>query len=150
MFDQNKSPRPATASSLQEAGNTDTSSKASVISSDLTITGSIDSEGSVTVEGKITGDVNCKSVLVQKSGVVEGSLTAEDIDIYGTVDGTITGDRVSIRETSKVEADIHHNLIELEMGTEFSGVLKRKDKKEDSSSVSSTSSYGSGLTNGQS
>ena len=102
------------------------SEQVSVISSDLTITGTINSVGALTVEGTVNGDVDCKNVLVQESGTVEGSLTAENVDIHGTVEGTITGDRVSIRKTSKVLADIHHDLIELEMGTEFSGELKRK------------------------
>ena len=127
MFEQAKSPKSDSSSNLKSLNNNENNSKGSVISSDLIITGSVDAEGSITVEGKIHGDVNCKSVLVQESGIVEGSVTADDINIFGTVDGTITGKKVSIRATSKVEADIHHELIELEMGTEFSGVLKRTD-----------------------
>lgn len=130
MFEQAKSPKLDTTSNLKSISGNEVNSKGSVISSDLIITGSVDAEGSITVEGKIHGDVNCKSVLVQESGIVEGSVTADDINIFGTVDGTITGKKVSIRATSKVEADIHHELIELEMGTEFSGVLKRTNSAE--------------------
>lgn len=135
MFEQAKSPKPDSSSNLKSLNNNENNSKGSVISSDLIITGSVDAEGSITVEGKIHGDVNCKSVLVQESGIVEGSVTAEDINIFGTVDGTITGKKVSIRATSKVEADIHHELIELEMGTEFSGVLKRSDSENNRPSL---------------
>ena len=140
MFEDTKSPIPLAAKSSL-ADKEEPASKGSVISTDLTITGNIDSKGSVTIEGQINGDVNCKSVLVQKSGTVDGSLTADDVNIYGTVNGTVTGDRVSLRETSKVEADIHHNLIELEMGTEFSGQLKRKEttEKETASSTNNDS-----------
>ncbi len=130
MFEQAKSPKLDSSSNLTPMSNNEANSKGSVISSDLIITGSVDAEGSITVEGKIHGDVNCKSVLVQESGIVEGSVTADDINIFGTVDGTITGKKVSIRATSKVEADIHHELIELEMGTEFSGVLKRTNTSD--------------------
>ena len=118
----------------------DAAANASVISSDLTISGSVDAQGSIIVEGQINGDVNCQSVLVQETGTVEGSLTADDINIYGTVDGTISGKRVSIRATSRVEADIYHELIELEMGTEFTGVLKRSDSDTSSTSKSSPAS----------
>ena len=102
----------------------------SVISEDFTITGSIESQGSIVVEGKVQGDINCKKIRIGETGVVEGALTAEEIDIFGTVEGTISGAQVSLRRTSKVEADIYHELIELEMGTEFSGVLKRSDNSE--------------------
>ena len=125
MFDKANSPKSEKAAHLKPVEESQ-SAKGSVISSDLKITGSVDSKGSIIIEGTVQGDVNCRRVLVQESGVVEGELVANDIDIHGTVNGTITGHKISIRSTSKVEADIHHDLIELEMGTEFSGVLKRK------------------------
>ena len=149
MFNQADTPQNKVASNLTgnpNSGNPntgdriDTAANASVISSDLTISGSVDAQGSIIVEGQINGDVNCKSVLVQETGTVEGSLTADDINIYGTVDGTISGKRVSIRATSRVEADIYHELIELEMGTEFTGVLKRSDSDASTTAKSNTSS----------
>ncbi len=127
MLDKNLTPN--VDPNLNPGNQQQPSDNVSLISSDLTITGSIDSVGSVTVEGTINGDVNCKNVLVKESGTVEGSLTAEMVDIHGTVEGTVTGDRVSLRKESKVLADVHHELIELEMGTEFSGELKRKPIK---------------------
>jgi len=133
MFDKANSPtleRTAYLKPVEESPSV----RGSVISSDLKITCSVDSEGSITIEGTIQGDVNCRSVLVQESGVVEGALVADDIDIHGTVEGTITGQKVSIRATSTVEADIHHDLIELEMGTQFSGVLKRKSQPDNGKS----------------
>jgi len=133
MFDKANSPTPERVAHLKPVEESQ-SAKGSVISSDLKITGSVDSEGSITIEGTVQGDVKCRSVLVQESGVVEGTLVADDIDIRGTVDGTITGQKVSIRATSKVEADIHHDLIELEMGTQFSGVLKRKPQPDNGKS----------------
>ena len=133
MFDKANSPtreRAAILKSVEESPSV----RGSVISSDLQLTGSVYSEGSITIEGTVQGDVKCRSVLVQESGVVEGTLVADDIDIHGTVDGTIMGQKVSIRATSKVEADIHHDLIELEMGTQFSGVLKRKSQPDNDKS----------------
>ena len=138
MFENSKSPIPFPTEKSSLADKQEPDSKGSLISTDLTITGNIDSKGSVTIEGQINGDVNCKSILVKSSGTVDGSLTADDVDVYGTVNGEITGDCVSLRKTSKVESDIHHSLIELEMGTEFSGNLKRKEpinKKTESSST---------------
>ena len=133
MFDKANSPTPERAAYLKPVEESP-SAKGSVISSDLQLTGSVYSEGSITIEGTVQGDVNCRSVLVQESGVVEGTLVADDIDIHGTVDGTIMGQKVSIRATSKVEADIHHDLIELEMGTQFSGVLKRNTQPDNGKS----------------
>ena len=133
MFDKANSPRTERAAHLKPVEESQPA-KGSVISSDLKITGSVDSEGSFTIEGTVQGDVKCRNVLVQESGVVEGTLVADDIDIHGTVDGTIMGQKVSIRATSKVEADIHHDLIELEMGTQFSGVLKRKPQSDNGKS----------------
>ena len=140
MFNQADTPQEKAASNLNASERNDAAANASIISSDLTISGSVDAQGSIIVEGQINGDVNCQSVLVQETGTVEGSLTADDINIYGTVDGTISGKRVSIRATSRVEADIYHELIELEMGTEFTGVLKRSDSDTSSTSKSSPAS----------
>ena len=131
MFNSTETSGTGQTQSEQSTGTAQEQSvEPSVISEDFTITGSIESQGSIVVEGKVQGDINCKKIRIGETGVVEGALTAEEIDIFGTVEGTISGAQVSLRQTSKVEADIYHELIELEMGTEFSGVLKRSDSSE--------------------
>ena len=99
----------------------------SVISPDLTIEGNVQSKGSIRLEGTIQGELNCNSVIVERTGMVTGGIEAEDVSVHGKVAGTIRGKSVMLYSTAHVEGDVFHQGIGIEMGTHYDGRLKWSD-----------------------
>jgi cytoskeletal protein CcmA (bactofilin family) len=95
------------------------------ISSDLTIIGDVSSTGSVTLDGTIQGKVYCTSLVVSANGEVIGGIIANrEVTVQGKVSGTIRGRRVMLQSSAKVEGDIFHQGIGIEMGTRYDGTLR--------------------------
>ena len=94
------------------------------ISNDLTIIGDVSSKGSVTLDGAIEGNIYCTSLIVTANGRVNGGIVAnEEVTVQGQVKGTIRGRRVMLKASAKVEGDVFHQGIGIEMGTRYDGTL---------------------------
>ncbi len=95
------------------------------ISNDLTIIGDVSSTGSVTLDGVIEGNIYCTSLIVTANGRVNGGIVAnQEVTVQGKVNGTIRGRRVMLQSSAKVEGDIFHQGIGIEMGTRYDGTLR--------------------------
>ena len=95
------------------------------ISSDLTIIGDVSSKGSVTLDGTIEGNIYCTSLIVTANGRINGGIVAnQEVTVQGKVKGTIRGRRVMLQSSAKVEGDIFHQGIGIEMGTRYDGTLR--------------------------
>jgi predicted protein tyrosine phosphatase/cytoskeletal protein CcmA (bactofilin family) len=95
------------------------------ISDDLTIIGDVSSKGSVTVDGTIEGNIYCTSLVVTANGRINGGIVANhEVTVQGQVNGTIRGKRVMLQASAKVEGDIFHQGIGIEMGTRYDGTLR--------------------------
>ena len=114
-------------SSLQSISPTQSVHSAgdSNISNDLTIIGDVSSKGSVTLDGVIEGNIFCTSLIVTANGRVNGGIVAiQEVVVQGRVNGTIRGRRVMLQSSAKVEGDIFHQGIGIEMGTRYDGTLR--------------------------
>lgn len=96
----------------------------SVISEGLVIVGNVESTGALTVDGVIKGDIDCEQLTVSATGQVEGDILANSVSVYGHVTGTVRGRSVMLYATAKVDADIKHQGIGIEMGTRYDGALR--------------------------
>ncbi len=94
---------------------------ASVISEDLTIDGNIVSEGEVHIDGKIHGDVKVARLTLGEHGLIDGSVTAEAVEIRGRVQGNMTAKLVRLFASSHIEGDITHEQLAMETGAHFQG-----------------------------
>ena len=95
------------------------------ISNDLTIIGDVSSKGSVTLDGTIEGNIYCTSLIVTANGRINGGIVAnQEVTVQGQVSGTIRGRRVMLQSSAKVEGDIFHQGIGIEMGTRYDGTLR--------------------------
>lgn len=99
----------------------------SIIASDITIYGNIHSEGVVDIDGCIEGNVRCHTVTLRKNGHVKGDLVAENIVIYGTVQGLVKGRSIHFFKGCRVEGVIQHETITIEDGAFVDGRFKRCD-----------------------
>jgi len=100
---------------------------ASVLSSDLTVTGNIKTTGDVQVEGVVEGDIRAHLLTVGESATIKGEIVADDVVVHGRVVGRVRGLKVRLTSTAKVEGDIIHKTIAIESGAHFEGSVQRQD-----------------------
>lgn len=100
---------------------------ASILSSDITVTGNVLSSGDIQVEGKVEGDIRAQTLIVGESAVVQGEVLAEEVVVHGRVIGRLRGVRVRLTATARVEGDIVHKTIAIESGAHFEGSVQRQE-----------------------
>ena len=107
-----------------------TDDELSIIGRDLTIAGDrieVSSEASLRVDGTIEGDVRAVHIAVGPHGTVQGTLTAESVDVLGRVVGAIQGHKVTLRSSAEVDGDIHQQSLIIEHGALFNGRAVRSE-----------------------
>ena len=99
----------------------------SVLSSDLTVTGNIQTEGDIQIEGKVQGDVRAHQLVVGESATINGEIVGEEVVVHGRVIGRVRGLKVRLSATARVEGDIIHKTIAIESGAHFEGSVQRQE-----------------------
>ena len=100
---------------------------ASILSSDLHITGNLKTTGDIQVEGTVEGDIRAHLLTVGESATIKGEVTADDVVVNGRVVGRVRGLKVRLTSTARVEGDIIHKTIAIESGAHFEGSVQRQD-----------------------
>jgi cytoskeletal protein CcmA (bactofilin family) len=126
--DKTRPPEPAARSSMDFTSSAPkTKPAASVLSSDLTITGNLRTTGDVQVEGTVEGDIRAHLLTVGETATIRGEIVADDIVVNGRVIGRVRGLKVRLTSTARVEGDIIHKTIAIESGAHFEGSVQRQD-----------------------
>jgi len=100
---------------------------ASVLSSDLTVTGNLKTTGDIQVEGVVEGDIRAHLLTIGESATIRGEVVADDVVINGRIVGRVRGLKVRLTSTARVEGDIIHKTIAIESGAHFEGSVQRQD-----------------------
>ena len=100
---------------------------ASVLSSDLHITGNIKTSGDIQVEGTVEGDIRAHLLTIGETATIKGEVTADDVVVNGRIVGRVRGLKVRLTATARVEGDIIHKTIAIESGAHFEGSVQRQD-----------------------
>jgi len=100
----------------------------SVIASGMHVLGNIVSDGALDIDGHIDGNVRGRSVSVRSNGRIRGDVTGEVVDIYGTVEGLIKAQIVTLHATAHVVGTIMHESLTIEDGAFVDGKFKRTDR----------------------
>ena len=100
---------------------------ASVLSSDLHVTGNLKTTGDIQVEGTVEGDIRAHLLTVGETATIKGEVSADDVVINGRIVGRVRGLKVRLTSTARVEGDIIHKTIAIESGAHFEGSVQRQD-----------------------
>ena len=100
---------------------------ASILSSDLHITGNVKTTGDIQVEGTVEGDIRAHLLTVGESATIKGEVIADDVVVNGRIVGRVRGLKVRLTATARVEGDIIHKTIAIESGAHFEGSVQRQD-----------------------
>lgn len=99
----------------------------SIISTDLTINGTLTSTGDVQIDGRVEGDVNSAGLVIGDKAFIHGDVTAEEVTVRGRVQGAIRARKVLLAATCHVEGNILHEAFAVETGAYFEGNCRHAD-----------------------
>jgi cytoskeletal protein CcmA (bactofilin family) len=96
----------------------------SIISSDVVITGILQSAGDIQIDGRIDGNVKSAGLVIGESAEIGGEIHAETLVVRGKVEGTIRARKVALAAGCHVQADILHKTLEVEFGAFVQGAFR--------------------------
>ena len=99
---------------------------ASIICSDMHITGSIKTEGAIQIDGKVEGDITAGDITVGSTGEIVGEVKAETLRVKGKVKGSVRAKKVELETGAFVEGDIIHAALVIQPDATFEGQVKRE------------------------
>ena len=92
-----------------------------IIGETTRVTGDLKSNGILHVDGFIEGDINCEELVIGVKGNVIGTVKAQSMYLYGTLQGKAIADSLFIAKTAKLIGDATHNTIAIEPGAYIDG-----------------------------
>ncbi len=98
----------------------------SIISEGLHVTGNLTCDGDVQIDGRVDGDIEARSLTIGDNGVVDGSITADEVHVSGTLNGEINARTVVIARSAHVRGDVAHDVLSIESGAQFEGKSARR------------------------
>lgn len=105
-----------------------------------TLSGAIQAQDTVIVDGAVDGEISCTQLVVGPTGVVNGTISVSDADVYGKIGSDITVKQLLIvRASGRIEGKWTYGEIEVEKGAALSGTaepteyrpVERKPAKEE-------------------
>ncbi len=102
------------------------SAKASILAADLQIDGHVTSTGHIQVHCQIKGNLAGPHLTVESDAKVQGDITAEQLDLGGTVAGDVTATVVNIHPTGRLTGRITYEALSVAAGAIIEGDLRRK------------------------
>ena len=103
----------------------------SLLSSDLTIIGDLNSNGEVQIDGSFTGDIKVDTLILGATANVVGEVFANSVRIHGKITGQINAKSVSLAKTANVKGDILHEKLAIENGARLEGHCRRTEPTDD-------------------
>jgi cytoskeletal protein CcmA (bactofilin family) len=112
LFGEKKAKKVKEAPSIIKS---DKISSATIITSCMQITGNLDGTDTIHIDGHVKGDITVSNtVVIGKSGVVEGHIEAKHVIINGELNGSIRCENLEVMRTGKVSKNIEANILILD------------------------------------
>ncbi len=96
----------------------------SIISPDCKIVGDLKCTGDIQIDATIEGSITGGLIIIGEQAKVEGSIVAETVRIFGTVNGQVRAKAVHLNKTGRVIGDIAHEILTIEAGAYFEGQVQ--------------------------
>ena len=113
MFDRDKKNGPAMG-------------EASLIDSDMRITGSVTSVGDIILAGSVEGEIKCRNLFVEDQAILTGTIEAEETVVSGQVNGQVNAETLRITNTGVFDGVIKARGIEVESGAHVTAKFRKR------------------------
>lgn len=101
----------------------------SIVSRGLTIEGNLSGEDDIRIDGTVSGDIRSRTLIVSQGATVNGSVTAEMIELLGNINGQLNGKNVRIAGTGHLDGDVNYETLSIEGGAVVNGQLKHRSSQ---------------------
>ena len=108
-----------------------------VIGENCVIEGDVTFEKTIEVHGKMIGTLksaeNCTSasLVIKKTGIVEGDVYGSDVVIEGEVVGNVSGKKeIKIEKSAFISGNVYYDILDVQGGATINGNLIRNKGKE--------------------
>ena len=98
----------------------------SIIAENNTIEGNITSTGILHIDGNIKGDIVCDELIIGVKGSVVGTIKAQNMYLYGSLNGQAFVENLFIAKTARIIGDTTHKSIAIEPGAYIEGYCYRE------------------------
>ena len=119
------------------ATNATGNKNSTVIGENCVIEGDVTFEKTIEVHGKIIGTLkiaeNCTSasLVIKKTGIVEGDVYGSDVMIEGEVVGNVSGKKeIKIENSAFISGNVYYDILDVQGGATINGNLIRNKGKE--------------------
>lgn len=103
-----------------------------LIGRDISFKGEISDCQSLVIEGTVAASAKCHAVQVQESGIYEGEIEAETIEVCGRIEGRVrVRGRLTIRSAGLVNGDITYGELDIAAGGRLSGGIQHEPVPEE-------------------
>lgn len=100
-----------------------------IIGEGATIKGEIVEENEITVQGNVDGDIQCKNLIVGKTGSIKGKIKADSLNVEGSIEGEIiVKELLKLMSSSYVSGKISYGSLQINEGGKLIGELEFKDR----------------------
>ena len=100
-----------------------------IIGEGATIKGEIKEENEITIQGNVDGEIQCKDLIVGKTGSIKGKIKADTLTVEGSIEGEINiKDLLKLMSSSYVSGKICYGSVQINEGGKLTGELEFKDK----------------------
>lgn len=100
--------------------------KPSVISEGFEFIGEIRSNGYLTIDGIVRGTLALHSVQIGSTGMLEGNLTCETVNVKGAFSGSLECSDLTIGSRAVVDGKLSYKSITIQRGGVVKGELRKK------------------------
>jgi cytoskeletal protein CcmA (bactofilin family) len=108
-----------------------TSSKPSIISEEVVLTGNIKTPGALHIEGTVIGDLDVSSLTIGPTGVFEGNVNCRALNVRGKFSGTSDCQELIVASSAQIEAKITYRELTLQRGATLRGELHVASSKKE-------------------
>ena len=84
-----------------------------------------------TIEGDLISDDEGSTLILSDAGHIKGSVKASSVMVNGRIDGNVLAShKVELYEKSRINGDLHYNLLEMAVGAGVNGKLVHHELSE--------------------
>lgn len=100
-----------------------------IIGEGATINGTIKENNEISIQGSVEGDIECKDLMVGKSGTLKGKIKADSLSVEGNIEGELTvKGPLKLMSSGTVSGKITYGSLQIHEGGRLMGELDYKDK----------------------
>jgi cytoskeletal protein CcmA (bactofilin family) len=106
------------------------SNSALIIGEGANINGTIKENNEISIQGTVEGDVECKNLMVGKSGILKGKIKTDSLSVEGNIEGELSvKGLLKLMSNGTISGKISYGSLQIHEGGKLMGELDYKDKK---------------------